>query len=121
MGFKDGMVSFCWKDYRDQGRKKIMTLPASEFIRRFLMHIVPAGFVRIRHYGFLANRNRGHSLCQIRTILSLESSVPTSDITARNGSQTVSTDDALHRCPVCKRGNMVPVAVLFPVLPVDSS
>jgi hypothetical protein len=71
VSFQDGQVTFRWKDYRDQGRKKVMTLPVNEFIRRFLMHIVPAGFVRIRHYGFLANRNRCEALRQIRSCFNL--------------------------------------------------
>jgi hypothetical protein len=57
-GFENGMVSFRYKDYADANKRKIMTVSAMEFIRRFLLHVVPSGFVRIRHYGFLANRNR---------------------------------------------------------------
>ncbi|MBI3107630.1 MAG: transposase [Candidatus Rokubacteria bacterium] len=53
-----GVVRFRWKDYNDGTRVKIMALPAEEFIRRFLLHIVPERFVRIRHFGFLANRSR---------------------------------------------------------------
>ena len=55
---ENGMVTFSWKDYADNYKRKTMTLSCVEFIRRFLMHVVPKGFVRIRHYGFLANRNR---------------------------------------------------------------
>ena len=54
----DGVVRFRWRDYADGDRVKIMTLAAEEFIRRFLLHVVPGGFVRIRHFGFLANRPR---------------------------------------------------------------
>jgi hypothetical protein len=62
--FENGMVCFCYKDYADANKQKTMTVTAIEFIRRFLLHVVPAGFVRIRHYGFLANRNRPTQLAQ---------------------------------------------------------
>lgn len=58
VGMADGKVSFRWKDYHQAGRDKVMTLDAGEFIRRFLLHVLPAGFHRIRHFGFLANRHR---------------------------------------------------------------
>src|SRR6266446_8076616 len=58
LGIDDGKVQFRWKDYRDNSRHKTMTLVAEEFIRRFLLHVLPEGFQRIRHYGFLANRYR---------------------------------------------------------------
>jgi Putative transposase len=54
----DTAVAFRWKDYRHHGKAKVMTLGADEFIRRFLMHTLPDGFHRIRHYGFLANGHR---------------------------------------------------------------
>ena len=55
---RDGRVRFRWKDYADHDRVKILTLQAPEFLRRFLLHIVPRGFTRIRHFGLLANRSR---------------------------------------------------------------
>ncbi len=66
VSIKDGSVSFKWKDYRD-GKQKIMTITVEEFIRRFLFHILPSGFMRIRHYGILSNRNKKTKLrqCQI--------------------------------------------------------
>ncbi|MEQ8764190.1 MAG: IS91 family transposase [Planctomycetota bacterium] len=60
----DGKVSFRWKDYRDGNRCKVMTLCVLEFIRRFLLHVLPKGFHRIRHYGFLANRSTDFERCQ---------------------------------------------------------
>jgi hypothetical protein len=64
-------VTFRWKDYRAKGRdrQKVMTLPAHEFIRRFLLHVLPKGFHRIRHYGFLANGNRAANLALARSLL----------------------------------------------------
>jgi hypothetical protein len=58
LSIEDSKVTFLWKDYADGDKTKVMTLAATEFIRRFLLHILPAGFVRIRQYGFLANRAR---------------------------------------------------------------
>jgi hypothetical protein len=62
-------VSFDWKDYSDHSRTKTMTLDAVEFIRRFLLHVLPVGMVRIRHFGFLANRVRKQKLEHCRALL----------------------------------------------------
>jgi len=66
LSVKDDIVSFKWRDYKEKGREKIMNLPVHEFIRRFLMHVLPAGFFKIRHYGILSNRNKKTKLrlCQ---------------------------------------------------------
>ena len=58
LSLENGRVTFAWKDYADRNQSKTITLDAVEFIRRFLLHVLPSGFVRIRHFGFLANRNR---------------------------------------------------------------
>src|SRR5947209_2460385 len=60
--FDNGRVQFHWKDYRDNSQIKVMDLEADEFIRRFLLHVLPEGFQRIRYYGFLANRDRKKKL-----------------------------------------------------------
>ena len=67
----DGQVAFRWKDYREDGlaRWKTMTLSAHEFIRRFLVHVLPKGFHRIRHYGLLANGNRAEAIATARELL----------------------------------------------------
>ena len=69
VGLDNGQVSFTWKDYRQDGKTKVMTLAADEFIRRFLQHTVPDGFHRIRHIGFLANRHRTVKLALCRDLL----------------------------------------------------
>ena len=69
IGMEDGLVSFLWKDYSDGNKQKIMTLDAGEFIRRFLLHVLPDGFVKMRHFGFLSNRNRTTSLKTCRELL----------------------------------------------------
>jgi hypothetical protein len=55
---KDGNVSFKWRDYKDNNKWKVMTITAQEFIRRFLLHVLPSRFIKIRHYGILGNRNK---------------------------------------------------------------
>ena len=67
LSIADGKVTFLWKDYADASKVKPMTLDAVEFIRRFLLHILPAGFVRIRQFGFLANRARRETGALSRT------------------------------------------------------
>ena len=65
----DDAVSFLWKDYRQEGRRKVMTLEPAEFMRRFLLHVLPSGFHRIRHFGFLANGHRAARLALCRQLL----------------------------------------------------
>ena len=72
----DARVGFTWKDYRDGGKQKRMTLDAHEFIRRFLLHVLPDGFQRIRHYGFLANGHRKAKLAAIRRLLDVAQPKP---------------------------------------------
>ena len=69
LALQDGQVSFEWKDYRNAGKSNVMTLPAEEFIRRFLQHVVPTGLQRIRYYGFLANCHRKAKLTLCRQLL----------------------------------------------------
>jgi hypothetical protein len=74
-------VTFRWKDYRDKGRTrpKLMTLEPAEFIRRFLLHVLPAGFHRIRHYGLLANGARRRNLAMARALLAVRTALPAGD------------------------------------------
>ena len=72
VALEDGEVTFHWKDYAHGGGQKTMTLKATEFIRRFLLHVLPSGFVRIRHYGFLANRVCQEKLALCRALLGVE-------------------------------------------------
>ena len=76
IGFDNEQVSFQWRDYKDDNRTKLMALEASEFIRRFLMHVLPSRFVKIRHYGILSNRNRNRKLrlCQKLTFSKIQES-----------------------------------------------
>jgi rubredoxin len=69
VGFRDGKVTFLWKDYAHSGKRRLMTLTAEEFLRRFLMHTLPRGFIRIRFFGFLANRRRAASIPLCKQLL----------------------------------------------------
>jgi hypothetical protein len=76
LGMDDGKVSFRWKDYAHGGKQRKMTLAAEEFIRRFLLHVLPKGFVRIRHYGWMANRCRSQRAALCRKLLGQEAAQP---------------------------------------------
>jgi putative transposase/transposase-like zinc-binding protein len=111
----DGKVSFQWKDYRDQSRQKVMTLEADEFIRRFLLHVLPKGFQRIRQYGFLAGRCRAVKLTRCRELLDVP--IPDEAPGAVKGWREryeAITGESLDCCPACRRGRMVPVSILAP-------
>jgi hypothetical protein len=94
-----GNVSFRWKDYRQDGKGKTMTLQAGEFIRRFLMHTLPDGFHRIRHYGLFANGHRADMLNRCRALLDTPSS-STAPNNSDDGDPPDTTQD-LHLCPCC--------------------
>jgi hypothetical protein len=76
VSFQNGQVSFRWKDYAPGGKQRIMTLRADEFLRRFLFHVLPKGFVRIRCFGFLANRRRATLLPLCRQLLAAQPLAP---------------------------------------------
>ena len=92
----DRSVGFTWKDYRDGGQQKCMTLGAHEFIRRFLLHVLPDGFQRIRHYGFLANGHRKAKLAVIRRLLNI-----TPPVTADTSPDEPTAPDTTPPCPCC--------------------
>jgi hypothetical protein len=102
---ENGHVSFDWKDYADHSRTKTMTLDAVEFIRRFLLHVLPSGFVRIRQFGFLANRVRKQKLTQCRALLAA-SAAPILD---PDGGTSVEDP---HCCPICKLGRLVVIELI---------
>jgi len=96
----DGQVSFTWKDYRDHGKTKVMTLAADEFMRRFLQHTVPDGFHRVRHIGFLANGHRTAKLALCRTLLDAPAPEPPALQTWRDRYRQL-TGEAIDVCPDC--------------------
>ena len=99
-----GMVTFTFKN-RKKNRTEALTITAVEFIRRFLLHSLPKRFVRIRHYGFLANRNRSANLAAIRQLMGLNDPIVKVAATVESiMEQLTGTDIAV--CPCCKKGNM---------------
>jgi hypothetical protein len=105
----DGTVRFRWKDYRDDNRQKAMAVSADEFIRRFLLHVLPAGFHRIRYYGFLGNRHRAQKLARCRELLRMPALEP-SDVQLEEDYRDrfeELTGVSLVQCPACRRGQMV--------------
>lgn len=76
LAFDGERSSFRWKDYAHGGKQRTMTLDAVEFLRRFFLHVLPKGFVRIRHFGFLANRRRRYALELVRSALSRAEPIP---------------------------------------------
>jgi hypothetical protein len=104
----DGKVSFRWKDYRDDSRQKIMTLPGEEFVRRFLIHVLPDGFHRIRYFGFLGNCHRGRKLALCRELLGMVPAATATDPPAdyRDRFEAL-TGQSLRECPNCHTGTML--------------
>ncbi len=117
IALEDGKVRFRWKDYAHGGREKTMTLDASEFLRRFLLHVLPSGFVRIRHYGFLSNRLRHEKVAVCRALLSSDSA-PECPTTSPSVEPVVSDVEPVSTavCPRCGKGRMVVVEELPPTL-----
>jgi len=114
LDIEEGHVRFCWKDYRDQNQQKTMTLSAEEFIRRFLLHVLPPGFQRIRYYGLLGNRYRQQKLARCRELLGMRpSEAPAAEASPdyRDRYQQL-TGSSLWECPVCHRGRMLVVRTL---------
>lgn len=104
----DSHVSFRWKDYQDHGFEKLLILTVDEFIRRFLLHVLPSGFHRIRCFGFLANACRAANLTLIRRLLGV-TEPPTNRLEhCRTAAETleVLTGDTVDRCPKCRSGRM---------------
>src|SRR5229473_771085 len=116
LDIENGQVQFRYKDYRQDGLQKTMTLSADEFIRRFLLHTLPDGFQRIRYYGLLGNRYRQQKLARCRQLLgmmppkeALSESAPPKDY--RDLHQQL-TGSSLRECPVCHRGRMLTIEML---------
>jgi len=106
----DGCVTFRWKDYAADNQTKVMKLDAVEFIRRFLLHILPSGFVRIRQFGFLANRARRKKLALCRALLGAAPVLPQQGV--KVNPEVKSQEQNSRRCPVCEVGRMVRIAII---------
>ena len=101
----DNGVAFRWKDYRADGRdrQKVMTLATGEFIRRFLIHVLPHGFHRIRHYGLLASGTRADNIARARELLAVAK--------PEGGPTAAAVDPGKPACPCCG-GRMIVIEVL---------
>ena len=120
---EQGRVTFRYKDYADNHRVKEMTLDAEEFIRRFLLHVLPRGFVRIRHYGLLAGRNVDTKLAACRQLLGMTAENAAPDPIADTKPTVPAADAALTECPQCphcraplRRRELLPAHLLFPLV-----
>jgi len=113
---QDGQVTFYCKDYSAHGLKKTMTLDAGEFVRRFLLHVLPNGFQRIRYYGFLANRHRAQKLLLCRQLLQVTTppEAPTQQQEHVAALILSLTGIDPRRCPSCEKGRLVRLGPLQP-------
>jgi hypothetical protein len=108
VSLQDGQVCFRWKDYAHGRQRRIMKLSAIEFVRRFLMHVLPSGFVRVRHYGILANRHRQQKLARCRELLGIQPMLQDQEdapvpLATPEHDLPVSPTKV---CPVCRAGRM---------------
>ncbi len=121
----DGQVRFRWKDYANGSAPRVMTLAASEFLRRFLLHTLPTRFVRIRHFGFLANRDRGSNIERVRALIG---QAPPADAAPPVGpADSLTTTEVFDplRCRKCPTGRLIRIETLrrspLTIRPQDSS
>lgn len=114
LSLEEDRVTFEWKDYAGGNQTRAMTLDATEFIRRFLLHVLPRGFVRIRQYGFLANRARGKKLQRCRELLG----APTKTVIPAKEEGCANEPDR-KLCPVCGLGHMVRIGII-PAAPLTT-
>ena len=115
-----GEVTFAYRDRRNQHRRKSMTLHAEEFIRRFLLHVIPKNFMRVRHYGFLANHAKD-CLSKCRQLIGLTPAPPPPPPCSTEELMLALTGIDIHRCPLCQKGTLVWVSQLAASPPWDSS
>ena len=112
---ENGEVTLSYRDRKDGNRKKTIPLKAHEFIRRFLLHVLPDGFMRVRHFGLLANRSKKQALAQCRKLLGVIPALP--EIPKKSAQDLLRelTGVDLSRCPSCQKGTMIVVAELPPI------
>jgi hypothetical protein len=107
MSYQDGKVCFCFKDYKAAGISKRITLDANEFISRFMQHVLPCGFYKIRYFGFMAMRNMQTKLSQCFNLIEKAAFLPVLEgITALEVWRNITGGDPLC-CPKCKTGKMM--------------
>jgi hypothetical protein len=114
VSFEDGEVRFRWRDYAHGNKTKVMALGAEEFLRRFLLHTLPSGFVKIRHYGLLGNRCRHEKVARCRVLLDQPEPEPLESESVEDLMLRLTGID-IQRCPACQQGRLQVIAVLAPV------
>jgi hypothetical protein len=112
LSFDNDSVTFTWKDYASGNRRRIMTLHPHEFLRRFLLHVLPSGFTRIRYYGFLANRNRAENVLRARRLIEehradANNAIETSFVEPTLPLHSATDNDDIELCPECKKGRLI--------------
>jgi hypothetical protein len=112
VSIEEDRVCFRWKDYRDGSRQKIMSLRGDEFIRRFLIHVLPDGFHRIRYFGFLGNSHRARKLALCRELLRMSPAAPAKPPADYRDRYEALTGRSLHQCPHCLTGTMVVIGCI---------
>jgi hypothetical protein len=103
---ENGFVTFSYRDRTDGDKRKHMKIDAQEFIRRFLLHVLPESFMRIRHYGFLANRCKKQDLARCRKLLNLSGELPEIPEQTIQEKMLQLTGIDVTLCPCCKQGRM---------------
>ena len=116
----NGEVTFSYRDRKKHNQRKFMSLKTEEFIRRFLLHVIPKGLMRVRHFGFLAN-NAKERLCKCRQLLGLLPALPKPPQPSTHELMLALTGIALTRCPRCRKGTLIFRAQLPIPAPQDSS
>ena len=114
LDIEEDKVTFRYKDYRHDAKQKTMTVEAEEFIRRFLLHVLPEGFQRIRYYGFLANRYREEKLTRCRELLEMPAPEPPAFEGAKNYRERYQEllGPSFGECPACHQGRMLVIEIL---------
>ena len=114
VSLRDGQVTFRWKDYAHGQAQKLMTVSTAEFMRRFLLHVLPRGLVRIRHYGFLANRRRQAKIALCRSLLgvgqiteSATDAMPAATPSIEPRDHCIASDPKSRICPACQASRLV--------------
>jgi ribosomal protein S27AE len=110
LNFENGRVTFRWRDSAHGNKPKAMTLDAVEFMRRFLLHVLPRGFVKIRHFGYLANRERKQALQLCSTLLASEVAT-----TPQARAKILPQPRQARQCPYCQKGTLVAVGRISPI------
>ncbi len=110
-----GRITFGYKDYRDCNKTKEMTLEAGEFIRRFLLHVLPDNFYKIRYYGILSSRNKKIKLTQCMRILGIQEKITEESVTTKSWKEMLYelTGVDVTQCPECKKGKMILVETMM--------